>query len=157
LSHTIDASTLFLIIVSRTPAHGSKTIAGRREVKYVEKSSDNRRRSGRSLGRLLRPDERLRRRDLRKHSLPGGVCASWRRGEYLFDHCRHWVLGSGRGEASPCAWPAPAGWLRKYANTTGLNFAAQLDDPILDSNEQFLLIDRLVTYVHILEQTAQEE
>jgi cation diffusion facilitator CzcD-associated flavoprotein CzcO len=91
------------------------------------------------------------------HSLPGGVCASWRRGEYLFDHCRHWVLGSGRGEASPCAWPAPAGWLRKYANTTGLNFAAQLDDPILDSNEQFLLIDRLVTYVHILEQTAQEE
>lgn len=31
------------------------------------------------------------------HSLPGGVCASWSRGEYLFDHCLHWVLGSGRG------------------------------------------------------------
>lgn len=29
------------------------------------------------------------------HSLPGGVCTSWRRGDYLFDHCLHWVLGSG--------------------------------------------------------------
>lgn len=28
------------------------------------------------------------------HSLPGGVCTSWRKGDYLFDHCLHWVLGS---------------------------------------------------------------
>ncbi|OQB20498.1 MAG: Dehydrosqualene desaturase [Firmicutes bacterium ADurb.Bin182] len=32
-------------------------------------------------------------------SAPGGVCASWRRGEYLFDHCLHWVLGSGKGNS----------------------------------------------------------
>ncbi len=31
------------------------------------------------------------------YSLSGGVCTSWRRGEYLFDHCLHWVLGSGHG------------------------------------------------------------
>lgn len=31
------------------------------------------------------------------HTLPGGVCASWKRGEYLFDHCLHWVIGSGHG------------------------------------------------------------
>lgn len=28
------------------------------------------------------------------HSLPGGVCTSWKRGDFLFDHCLHWVLGS---------------------------------------------------------------
>ncbi len=30
------------------------------------------------------------------HSLPGGVCTSWKRGKYLFDHCLHWVLGSNK-------------------------------------------------------------
>ena len=28
------------------------------------------------------------------HSLPGGVCTSWTRSGYKFDHCLHWVLGS---------------------------------------------------------------
>jgi len=27
------------------------------------------------------------------HTIPGGVCTSWKRGEYLFDHCLHWVIG----------------------------------------------------------------
>lgn len=31
------------------------------------------------------------------HSVSGGVCASWKRGEFLFDHCLHWVLGSNKG------------------------------------------------------------
>lgn len=31
------------------------------------------------------------------HSMPGGVCTSWKRGDYLFDHCLHWVLGSNKG------------------------------------------------------------
>lgn len=30
------------------------------------------------------------------HSIPGGVCTSWKRGKYLFDHCLHWVLGSNK-------------------------------------------------------------
>ncbi|MBN1524909.1 MAG: NAD(P)/FAD-dependent oxidoreductase [Spirochaetales bacterium] len=30
------------------------------------------------------------------HSQPGGVCTSWKRGNYLFDHCLHWVLGSNK-------------------------------------------------------------
>jgi phytoene dehydrogenase-like protein len=33
------------------------------------------------------------------HATPGGVCTSWRRGEYLFDHCLHWVLGSNAGSS----------------------------------------------------------
>lgn len=28
------------------------------------------------------------------HTIPGGVCTTWKRGEFLFDHCIHWVLGS---------------------------------------------------------------
>lgn len=29
-----------------------------------------------------------------QHSKPGGLCTSWRRGEYTFDGCIHWLLGS---------------------------------------------------------------
>ncbi len=29
-----------------------------------------------------------------KHSVPGGLCASWKRGEYTFDGCLHWILGT---------------------------------------------------------------
>jgi phytoene dehydrogenase-like protein len=32
------------------------------------------------------------------HDLPGGLCTSWRRGDYLIDGCVHWLCGSsGRG------------------------------------------------------------
>ncbi len=33
------------------------------------------------------------------HNIPGGVCTSWKRGPYLFDHCLHWVLGSNKGSS----------------------------------------------------------
>jgi len=29
-----------------------------------------------------------------KHSKPGGLCTSWKVGEYTFDGCLHWLLGS---------------------------------------------------------------
>jgi len=29
-----------------------------------------------------------------KHSKPGGLCTSWKAGDYTFDGCLHWVLGS---------------------------------------------------------------
>jgi phytoene dehydrogenase-like protein len=29
-----------------------------------------------------------------KHSGPGGLCTSWKRGEYTFDGCIHWLMGS---------------------------------------------------------------
>jgi len=28
------------------------------------------------------------------HSLPGGLCTAWKRGEYTFDGCIHWLVGS---------------------------------------------------------------
>lgn len=33
------------------------------------------------------------------HSSPGGVCTSWKRKDYLFDHCLHWVIGSNKGNS----------------------------------------------------------
>jgi len=39
-----------------------------------------------------------------KHSLPGGLCASWTRGGYTFDGCLHWVLGSDNGSPFYKLW-----------------------------------------------------
>jgi phytoene dehydrogenase-like protein len=39
-----------------------------------------------------------------KHHLPGGLCTSWQRGDYTFDGCAHWILGSDRGSAFYKIW-----------------------------------------------------
>jgi phytoene dehydrogenase-like protein len=39
-----------------------------------------------------------------KHHLPGGLCTSWQRGEYTFDGCAHWILGSDSGSAFYKIW-----------------------------------------------------
>jgi phytoene dehydrogenase-like protein len=31
------------------------------------------------------------------HNEPGGLCTSWRRGDYTFDGCLHWLVGSREG------------------------------------------------------------
>jgi phytoene dehydrogenase-like protein len=28
------------------------------------------------------------------HSTPGGLCTAWKRGEYIFDYCIHWLIGT---------------------------------------------------------------
>jgi len=28
------------------------------------------------------------------HSVPGGLCTAWRRGDYVFDYCIHWLMGT---------------------------------------------------------------
>lgn len=33
------------------------------------------------------------------HNISGGVCTSWKRGNYLFDHCLHWVMGINKNHA----------------------------------------------------------
>jgi len=33
------------------------------------------------------------------HNTSGGVCTSWKRGDYLFDHCLHWVMGVNKNHA----------------------------------------------------------
>lgn len=47
---------------------------------------------------------------LEKHSVPGGLCTSWKRGEYLIDGCIHWMAGSSSGNP-----------LHKYWKEVGVN------------------------------------
>jgi phytoene dehydrogenase-like protein len=39
-----------------------------------------------------------------KHERPGGLATSWRRGDYTFETCLHWLLGSGAGSAMNSRW-----------------------------------------------------
>jgi phytoene dehydrogenase-like protein len=39
-----------------------------------------------------------------KHSLPGGLCATWKVGNYNFDGCLHWLLGSNKHNAFNKLW-----------------------------------------------------
>lgn len=37
-------------------------------------------------------------------SIPGGVCTSWRRGDYVFDGCINWLMGSRSGTSINGVW-----------------------------------------------------
>lgn len=39
-----------------------------------------------------------------KHSIPGGLCTSWKKGDYTFDGCAHWILGSDKGSSFHKMW-----------------------------------------------------
>ncbi len=39
-----------------------------------------------------------------KHSIPGGLCTSWKKGEYTFDGCVHWILGTDKGSSFYKMW-----------------------------------------------------
>ena len=39
-----------------------------------------------------------------KHSLPGGLCTSWKRGGYTIDYCIHWLMGSREGTQFYSMW-----------------------------------------------------
>lgn len=34
-----------------------------------------------------------------KHAIPGGLCTSWKKGDYVIDGCAHWIMGSGPGSS----------------------------------------------------------
>jgi phytoene dehydrogenase-like protein len=38
------------------------------------------------------------------HTKPGGLCTSWKRKEYTFDGCLHWLVGSGSGSNVHRLW-----------------------------------------------------
>ena len=38
------------------------------------------------------------------HSLPGGLCTSWKKGEYTIDGCLHWLTGSAPGDSFYQLW-----------------------------------------------------
>jgi phytoene dehydrogenase-like protein len=39
-----------------------------------------------------------------KHSIPGGLCTSWKKGEFTIDGCVHWILGSDTGSSFYKMW-----------------------------------------------------
>ena len=39
-----------------------------------------------------------------KHSIPGGLCTSWKKGDYTIDGCVHWILGSDKGSGFYTMW-----------------------------------------------------
>jgi phytoene dehydrogenase-like protein len=39
-----------------------------------------------------------------KHSRPGGLCTSWERGDYRFDGCVHWLMGSNESNPFYLLW-----------------------------------------------------
>lgn len=39
-----------------------------------------------------------------KHSIPGGLCTSWKKGDFTIDGCAHWILGSGKGSSFHKMW-----------------------------------------------------
>ncbi|MBL7765882.1 MAG: NAD(P)/FAD-dependent oxidoreductase [Chitinophagaceae bacterium] len=39
-----------------------------------------------------------------KHSIPGGLCTSWDKGEFIIDGCAHWILGSDKGSGFYHMW-----------------------------------------------------
>ena len=39
-----------------------------------------------------------------RHSLPGGLCTSWKRGPYTIDYCVHWLMGSKEGSEFNQMW-----------------------------------------------------
>ncbi len=39
-----------------------------------------------------------------KHNIPGGLCTTWQKGEYVFDGCAHWILGSDEGSSFFKVW-----------------------------------------------------
>src|SRR5262245_55560248 len=41
---------------------------------------------------------------LEQHDAPGGLATSWRRGEYTFETCLHWLVGSNPKGALHAQW-----------------------------------------------------
>lgn len=41
---------------------------------------------------------------IEKHNISGGLCTSWKRGDYNFDGCIHWLLGSDKGSGFYKLW-----------------------------------------------------
>lgn len=39
-----------------------------------------------------------------KNSVPGGLCMSWKKGDYTFDGCLHWIMGSDKGSSFYQLW-----------------------------------------------------
>ena len=84
---------------------------------------------------------------LESHSKAGGVCTSWRRGDYLFEGGMHWLSGSGKKENVHRLW--------RYVGALDDSVAVHCREPFIELNHGGVPIrmyrDVNLTERHLLE------
>jgi len=86
-----------------------------------------------------------------KQSRPGGLCTSWKRGNYIFDGCIHWLLGSNSSNPFYLLWSE----LIDMSTIEFINHEIRMDIEVKDNlnnkgNRIFHLytnLDRLYSYL----------
>ena len=67
------------------------------------------------------------------HSKPGGLCTSWQKGEYTFDGCLHWLLGSGKGSPFNKMWSE----LLDLSKIEFVNHSLRADNELLVNKDKY--------------------
>jgi phytoene dehydrogenase-like protein len=67
------------------------------------------------------------------HSKPGGLCTSWQKGEYTFDGCLHWLLGSGKGSPFNKMWTE----LLDLSKIEFVNHSVRADNELLINKDKY--------------------
>lgn len=93
-----------------------------------------------------------------QHTKPGGLCTSWKAGEYTFDGCLHWLLGSGRNNPFYQLWSD----LIDMESVEFVNHEIRVDIEVKDSadkygNKIFHLYTNLVRLEEYLIDLAPED
>lgn len=68
-----------------------------------------------------------------KHNIPGGLCTSWKRGDYNFDGCIHWLLGSDKTNAFYRLWSE----LIPMKDITFLNHSIRVAIEVKDNTDKY--------------------
>jgi len=68
-----------------------------------------------------------------KHSHPGGLCTSWKKGEYTFDGCIHWLLGSNPSNPFYLLWSE----LIDMSSIEFLNHDVRMDLEVKDNPDRY--------------------
>ncbi|MCQ2229664.1 MAG: NAD(P)/FAD-dependent oxidoreductase [Bacteroidales bacterium] len=63
-----------------------------------------------------------------KHSMPGGLCTGWRRGDYTFNGCVHWILGARKGISFHEFW-------KEIIDIDGVRFCEHLEKTQIELKE----------------------
>ena len=87
------------------------------------------------------------------HVMPGGLCTAWKRKEYTFDGCVHWLVGSGRGSDFNRLW-------NEVLDMENINFVnheiyAQVEDKEGNFIRVFTNVERLEQ--ELLEKAPEDE
>jgi len=89
---------------------------------------------------------------LESHSIAGGNCTSWRRGEYLFEGGMHWLTGSSKEESIYKMWC--------HLGALGDNVTVHYDEPFMEYNYKgtpiYLYRDVNMTESHLLDFSPED-